>query len=231
MDLFGSVILAIMATGSVLVIGGLFLIGSGALKLVGDKSSRTTLKVGAFLQLATTVPGLGIFLLGLAFHSVGLYYANEARRDDMAGQIASAVQKAGEEHRKEREEHALRLAGIVQMDADQEVRLSVCMGQQLILRANNPFESSIGPYLDFVVVKLETEGAIPQLFTISGSDHVAPSFRTFSHLIQPQHGLVDIGSVRLEQVVNLGPAVRDKLLQISSPPPRIPAGSAYGSNP
>jgi hypothetical protein len=222
MDLFSSVILAIVATGGVLVLGGIFLIASGALKLAGDKSGKTDLKIGDFFQMGTTVPGLGIFMLGLAFEFVGLYYANEARRDDVAGQISSAVKK-------ERDDHALRLAGIVQMNSDQDVRLSVCMGQQIVVRSNNPFDSTIGPYLDFVVVRLETEGVRPQLFTIARTDHLPPSFKTFSHLVQPQNGLADMGQVSLDQVVDLTSAIRGKQLPVLlEPTTPIPAGAAYG---
>lgn len=217
MDLFSGVIFAIVATGGVLVLGGIFLIASGALKLAGDKSGTTDVKIGDFFQMGTTVPGLGIFLLGLAFDTVGLYYANQARRDDVAGQISAAIQK-------ERDDHVLRLTGIVLMKADQDVRLSVCMGQQIVVPSNNLFDSSIGPYLDFMVVRLETAGVPPKTFTIARSDRLPPSFKSFSHLVLPQDGLADMGEVELDQVVDL-----TSVLPVPPPPPQlIPAGSSYG---
>ncbi|RWA75608.1 hypothetical protein [Mesorhizobium sp.] len=223
MDLFSGVIFAIVATGGVLVLGGIFLIASGALKLAGDKNGLTDVKIGDFFQMGTTVPGLGIFLLGLAFDFVGLYYANQARRDDIAGQIDAAVQK-------ERADHALRLTGVVQMSADQDVRLSVCMGQELVVRSNNPFANTIGPYLDFMVVRLETAGVPPQLFTIARSDFLPDRFKGFSHVYMQQNGMVDMGQVRLDQVVNLTPAVSRGLIPVTPPAPSqlIPTGSAYG---
>ena len=221
MDLFGSVILAIVATGGVLVLGGIFLVASGAVKLAGDKSGKTDLRIGDFFHMGTTVPGLGIFVLGLAFEFIGLYYANQARRDDINEMIGVAV-------RKERDTHALRLAGVVRMNTDQDVRLSVCMGQQLVVRSNNPFTSTIGPDLDFVVLRLETEGVPPQLFTITSSGDLPPSFKTFTRVVQSQHGLADIGQVELDQVVNLAPLLRGRSPSTLEPVPPIPAGSAYG---
>jgi hypothetical protein len=217
--LFGIVIVTIVTTGAILVLGGLFLIGSGALKLVGDQAGKTDLKVGDILQVGTTVPGLGIFLLGLAFSCVSLYYANQARQDDVKEQVKTALEKI-------QNDHALRLTGLVQMKADQDVRLSICMGQKLIVRSNNPFVSQIGPYLDFIVVSMETEGAAPKLFTITDSHNLSPSFKSFSRIVQPRNGLADIGQVVLDQVVNLTPAIASKALPVASVIP-IPAGQAY----
>jgi hypothetical protein len=220
MDLFGGVILAIVATGAILVVGGIVLIASGALKVVGDKNAKTTMKVGDFLQIGTTVPGLGIFLLGLAFESISLVYANQARHDSVVEQVRDAVQK-------ERQDHVMQLSGIVSMPTEQDVRVSVCMGQQLVVRSNNPFNNRIGPYLDFVVVRLETEGAPPQLITVYGRDDVPESFRNFSRLVRPRNGVVDI-QTRLEQVVDLTPAIRSIALPPAPPAADVPAGSAYG---
>ena len=67
MDLFTIAMLFTIAIGFVLVLGGLWLIASGAVKLTGDKQGNATLKVGELFQMGTTVPGLGIFVVGLAF--------------------------------------------------------------------------------------------------------------------------------------------------------------------
>lgn len=218
MDLFKSVILAIVATGGVLVIGGIYLIASGAIKLAGEKDGGTTIKIGDLLQVGTTVPGLGIFIVGLVFDMTGLYYANMARTDDIPGQIAKAIER-------DSQNHALKLAGIVKTKNDQDVRLTVCMGHQLVVESNNPFDEKVGPYLDFIVAKLESAGAVPQQYTIFTSSSLPASFKGFTRLVQPRKdGLVDMGTIQLNQVVDLSNIKPMASAALST----LPAGSAYG---
>lgn len=222
MDLFGFAISAIVVTGAALVLGGMYLIASGAIKLAGDRAGKTEMKFGDLFRMTTTVPGLGIFMLGLAFDCIGLYYANEARRDNVPRQIEAAVKK-------DREAHAVRLAGFVKMNVDQEVRLSVCMGQEVVVRSNNPFDNRIEPYLDFMIVRLETAGVAPQLFTITLSDNVPPSFKNFAHFVLSHNGVADLGQVQLDQVVNLSPLIQTNQLSLPTATSPQPVGTAYGA--
>jgi hypothetical protein len=219
MSTFDTVILVMVVTGGILVIGGLYLIGSGALKLTGDKAGKTDLKIGDFFQIATTVPGLGIFLIGLLFEATSLSYADKARGDDLDTRVRAAVES-------DRTAHAMRLTGLVQTPTDQNINLSICLGQQIVARSNNPFDYTVGPYPDFLVMQIETAGVAPQRWTVAAADRVPPSLRNFSRLISPNNGVVDLGQVQLKQIVNLEPV----LAQLPSPSaeaPPVPAGAAY----
>jgi hypothetical protein len=232
MNNFDVVILSIVATGALMVIGGLCLIGTGALKLAGDKAGNSDFKIGTFLHIGTTVPGLGIFIVGLAFDCTGLYYANlkrhddieyQARRDDIKDQLDKGVQE-------ERQSHELHLVGTIQMADDQDVRLSVCMGDQYIVGSNNWFDKTIGPYPNYLVITLETAGAPPQRYTVSMSDQSPSGTADLPpHLIRPQHGRADMTGVRLNQLVRqeeLQPQVSAQ----SEAAPRHAVGSAYEAN-
>ena len=116
------------------------------------------------------------------------------------------------------------------MRTDQDVRLTVCMGQPRLIPTNNPFRDQIGPYLDFVVVRLETEGVRPQVFTISQIQNLPSSFTTLPRLVHTQGGVADMGLVKLDQIVDLGASIQGKPLAAAEPLPTIPAGSAYGAD-
>ena len=228
MDLFGGVIAAMVATGCLLVIGGLYLIGSGALKLAGDKDGSTNFKFGDLLQVGTTVPGLGIFMIGMLFELAGVYYANQARidGDQVKSQIAAAL-AADQNH------HAMQLAGLVKMaGSSQPVNVQICLGDTMTVASNMGFQHMIGPYLDssdqIVVVTLQTAGAPPVSYMIAGSD-AAASLKSAGNFLQPKDGRVDMGSIELQKAIDLDPAIAANKIHPAQLDAAPAAGHAYGA--
>lgn len=248
MDLFSATVLIVGATGAALVLGGLALVASGAVKLAGSRGrgGAVNLKFGDLFQLGTTVPGLGIFVLGLAFQAVAMYYANEARQQDLNSRIEEAL-------RNDQAAHTLHLTGILHVPGQENVRMSVCLGQVLSVPSNSPFNQKIGPYLDFLNVKLEAPGVPPQLWTIAPASEVTASLQNFTRFVAPRAGRVDMGQVTLTPVVDLTPVLAPALapapapalgngstrtvapgaaaVPAPAPVPVVPAGNAYGGGP
>ena len=229
--LFSIVSFVLVATGAAMVLGGIYLIASGSLKLAGDKAGRTDVKFGGLFQIATTVPGLGFFVIGLVFQFGALYYVNQARVEDgklAEGAVAKRIAEAVEA---DRAAHAMRLAGVFVTGRQQNVRLSVCLGQETTVQSNAPFDIAIGPYLDFFSVRMVTEGA-EQAWTVASADRLPPARRNYgARFVSPRDGIADMGEVKLERTVNL-----DGLLgadgRAAAPPlalPPRPAGGAYGA--
>jgi hypothetical protein len=223
MDLFGGVIAAMVATGCILVVGGLYLIASGALKLAGDKDGSTNFKFGDLLQVGTTVPGLGIFLIGMLFELAGLYYANQARvdSDQLNTRIAAALSE-------EQQHHALKLTGMIKTATGLPVSVQICMGNQIYVPSNMGFQQTLGPYLDFVTATLQTAGSPPVSYIISGST-LPPSFKTYARVVQPKDGIFDLGNIELNQAIDLTPAITANKILPAKLDAVPAAGQAYGA--
>jgi hypothetical protein len=220
MSLFDIVILAVVATGAALVIGGMILIGSGAIKLTATKNSTTTIKVlGDFLQLATTVPGIGLFLVGLAFEYISINYANQSRRDNIEQLVRTAVQT-------DRDAHAIHVSGFFKSQNYQDVLLTVCVGGSTVVATNTPFNSTIDLYSNYFAVKIESPGVAPEQWTVARSGQLPESYRKFSHTVFLDKGSADFGMIPLIQKVQL--AALNPTLPPPPGPPTAPAGAAYG---
>ena len=228
MDLFGGAIAAMMATGCILVIGGLYLIGSGALKLAGDKDGSTNFKFGDLLQVGTTVPGLGIFVIGMVFELAGVHYANQARVDsDQLQPLIAAALTADQNH------HAMKLAGLFKtIGQNQPVLVQICLGDPISVPSNMGFRHTLGPYLDssdqFVTVTLQTAGAAPVSYMIAGSD-IPASWKSAGRYIQLKDGIFDLGNIELKQSIDLGPAIAADKIHPAKLDVIPAAGHAYGA--
>ncbi len=225
MTSFDFAVLLILITGAIIAIGGLWLIRTGAVKLVDDKAGHSTIKFGEFLSIGTTVPGLGIFIVGLCFDYMGLYYENahQERREAIEAEIASRLQQ-------EVRSHEVHLSGTIKMADDQQIRLSVCMGQEISVASNDSFSTEITPYPDYLVIKLETEGARMQRYMIAMSERAAESHPTITHMIRPQKGFADMGSIKIDQIVQMPKQVLERQAAVyAGDVPRVPAAGAYNN--
>lgn len=214
---FDVVVFTLSLTGLVMVVGGIILIARGAVALEAAKDGATALTLGDFLKLSTTVPGLGLFLIGLAFEVSAAIYANAARKDVIKDEIAKAVDA-------DRAQHALHLHGYFEArdPGAQAITISVCVNGATTVFPNVPFDQSIDLYSESIILKAESPGVRTQIWALSKQVK-----GQYGNEIVLADGRADLGKVPLIQTVRL-----EELKPVASEAiEQKAAGGAYGASP
>lgn len=220
-DIYPIVVLITEITGGILVVGGLWLVAKGIVKLVGQEGN-TQVTFAKLLTVSTTVPGLGIFLLGFVFEGAALYCSNQI--ENIPQQIKNAESS---EDAKLVSENTLHLTGMISGTDNEDVILSVCVGSNYDVSSNAAFDTTIGPNSSSpLIVTLSAPGVEAEKWTVVAPG-MADSITKYDRVIISKDGVGDMGAIKLQQIVDLNSSISHNKIPVALITQLPAAGTAY----